>query len=322
MIKIGIIGFGNVAWNVHLPVLMSRSDVLISWICEINLEKKNVIKKKKINFFNNLDEAIKSENVDIILITTPYSERRKIFEKIKDSCQGIFFEKPHALTLEENNYFSKYFKSYSLTVGYTRRRLGIVASMKKIIKQGIFGNLKSINISFGDIHYNFDNFRSDIKKSGGGIFFEAGTHWIDCALYTSGAQEILNFKSEKKFEDYLDIESSGEFEIIDKTKNQFECRFKISTLENTNNKIEYNFEKCTIDLCLFDDNSNLIIKNKKGNDFLIQENEFLNSPNNSLDVNWVYWNDFLNSFKLKKESDISYDSFFLTSKITELFYEN
>ena len=96
--------------------------------------------------------------------------------------------------------------------------MGIVTSMKKIIKQGIFGNLKSINISFGDIHYNFDNFRSDIKKSGGGIFFEAGAHWIDCAIYTSGAQEILNFKSSKKFENYLDVESTGEFEIIDKKK--------------------------------------------------------------------------------------------------------
>ena len=47
MIKIGIIGFGNVAWNVHFPVLMSRNDILISWIYDINLEKKNVIKKKK-----------------------------------------------------------------------------------------------------------------------------------------------------------------------------------------------------------------------------------------------------------------------------------
>ena len=91
-------------------------------------------------------------------------------------------------------------------------------------------------------------------------------------------------------------------------------------MENTNNKIEYNFEKCTID-SVFDDNSNLIIRNKKSNDFLIQDNEFLNFPNNSLDMNWIYWNDFLNSFKLKKETDISYDSFFLTSKITELFYE-
>jgi predicted dehydrogenase len=50
MIKIGIIGLGNVAWNIHLPVLLSRNDVDVSWICDLDLEKKNFIKKKKYNF--------------------------------------------------------------------------------------------------------------------------------------------------------------------------------------------------------------------------------------------------------------------------------
>ncbi len=50
MIKIGIIGLGNVAWNVHLPILLSRNDVVVSWICDLDLEKKNIIEKKKLNF--------------------------------------------------------------------------------------------------------------------------------------------------------------------------------------------------------------------------------------------------------------------------------
>lgn len=47
MIKIGIIGIGNVSWNVHLPVLLSREDVKIIWICDINGKKKKIIEKKK-----------------------------------------------------------------------------------------------------------------------------------------------------------------------------------------------------------------------------------------------------------------------------------
>ena len=39
MIKIGIIGLGNVAWNIHLPVLLSRNDI-VSWICDLDLKKK------------------------------------------------------------------------------------------------------------------------------------------------------------------------------------------------------------------------------------------------------------------------------------------
>lgn len=320
MIKIGIIGLGNVAWNVHLPILLSRNDVIVSWVCELNLSKKNIVEKNKINFFDNLDQAIKSENVDIILITTPYGERKKIFEKVKGNCNGIFFEKPHALSLNEHKFFSDTFKASSLTIGYTKRKMGIVNSMQKIINQNIFGKLRTVKIFFGDIHYKFDNFRSEIKQSGGGVFFEAGTHWFDCVLFTTSAQEILKFNSKKKFENNLDIESFGDFEIIDNNKNQIKCKFLISTLKNTQNKIEYNFDNCSIDLFLFDNNSNLKIKNNKHSEFIIKDNEFLNFPNSSFDVAWAHWDDFLKSFKTKTESDISYNSFILTSKITELFY--
>ena len=57
MIKIGIVGLGNVAWNVHLPILLSRNDVTVSWVCELNLSKKKIVEKKKIKFFENLEQA-------------------------------------------------------------------------------------------------------------------------------------------------------------------------------------------------------------------------------------------------------------------------
>ena len=84
-----------------------------------------------------------------------------------------FFEKPHAKTLEEHKYFQDLFEPYSLTIGYTRRKMGIVDSMKKILEQKIFGDLRTVKMFFGDVHYRFDTFRSNIKKSGGGIFLEA-----------------------------------------------------------------------------------------------------------------------------------------------------
>ncbi len=37
----------------------------------------------------------------------------------------------------------------------------------------------------------------DLKKenSGGGIFFETGSHWIDTVLFTTNAKDIKNFKN-------------------------------------------------------------------------------------------------------------------------------
>tara|TARA_B100001121_G_scaffold34566_1_gene29316 strand:- start:151 stop:1119 length:969 start_codon:yes stop_codon:yes gene_type:complete len=322
MIKIGIIGLGNVAWNVHLPILLSRNDVVVSWICDLDLEKKNIIEKKKIKFFNKIDQIVEYGKIDIILITTPYSERIKIFDKIKNLCKAIFFEKPYARNLKEHSYFSENFNSRFMTVGYTRRKMGIVQTVKKIIKQKIFGDLESVKIFFGDIHYKFDGFRSNVKESGGGIFLEAGTHWIDCVLFTTNAKKILNLSLNKKEKSSLDIESSGMFEFINDEEKRFECEFLISILQNTSNKIEYNFKNCSVELFLFEDESNLKIKNKTNTDLLIKDNEFLNFPSNSFDVTNSFWEDFIKSIKNKEKSEISLDTFFLTTKIVEMFYED
>ena len=59
-----------------------------------------------------------------------------------------------------------------MTVGYTRRKMGIVQTIKKIIEEKIFGELESVKIFFGDIHYKFDSFRSNIQKSGGEFFWK------------------------------------------------------------------------------------------------------------------------------------------------------
>ena len=324
MIKIGIIGMGNVAWNVHLPVLLSREDVEISWVCDKNFNKEKILAKKKIKVFSDLKKAIDFKKCDIALITTPYSERSKIFDQIKNEVKGIYFEKPFALTNEEHQYFSNSFEKYAITIGYQRRHMGVVKTVKNIIDKNLLGPVVSVEINFGDVHYSFGGFRSDKKKSGGGIFFETGSHWIDAVLFTTSAKDVKNFKSEKKIEGNLDIECDGKFDIINHSDHQFECQFYMTILKNTSNSIKYNFENCSINLSLFDDNSNLKINSNDDtdySDFIIKDNEFLNFPNQSLDVAWSYWDKYLKSFINKRNSEISIDNFILTTKIIELFYE-
>ena len=50
MIKLGLIGIGNVAWNVHLPILLSRKDIELTWVCDVSSEKEIVLKKKIYHF--------------------------------------------------------------------------------------------------------------------------------------------------------------------------------------------------------------------------------------------------------------------------------
>ena len=81
MIKIGIIGLGNVGLSVHLPILLARSDLKISWVYDPNIKVKKICDKKKIPFFylgpkNNWKKILDKETINII--------NKNCLEELKD----------------------------------------------------------------------------------------------------------------------------------------------------------------------------------------------------------------------------------------------
>jgi len=323
MINIGIIGFGNISLNVHLPILLSRNDVKIVWIVDKDRKFQTLLKKKKIDFYSNIQDAINSDIPEIALISVPYGQRKEIFNVLKGKVSGIYCEKPLALSTNEHLSYVNGLDDFSFTIGYQRRSLGNVQTVKSIIESNIFGTLQKIEIEFGSINFNFGGYRSQKLLSGGGIFLEAGSHWIDTALYVSNAKEISEFQVNVEYEDGLDINSHGKFKIKNSTNNTILLNFKFSCIENTKNYIKFIFPNNCLSLNLFEDNSEIVItSNTNLQNFFIRN--FLNDkyPNDSLSQASVYWDEFLKSFKEKKKTYTNQDTFLLTTKIIELFYAN
>jgi predicted dehydrogenase len=323
MINIGIIGFGNISLNVHLPILLSRNDVKIVWIVDKDRKFQTLFKKKKIDFYSNIQDAINSDIPEIALISVPYGQRKEIFNVLKGKVSGIYCEKPLALSTNEHLSYVNGLDDFSFTIGYQRRSLGNVQTVKSIIESNIFGTLQKIEIEFGSINFNFGGYRSQKLLSGGGIFLEVGSHWIDTALYVSNAKEISEFQANVEYEDGLDINSYGKFKIKNSANNTILFNFKFSCIENTKNYIKFIFPNICLSLNLFEDNSEIIItSNTNLQKFFIHN--FLNDkfPNDSLSQASVYWDEFLKSFKEKKRTYTNQDTFLLTTKIIELFYAN
>jgi predicted dehydrogenase len=320
MIKLGIIGLGNVSLGVHLPILKSRSDIQIVWICDKSKIAQNICKKINIPFYDELDKALNFSNPEIVLITTPYNTRSDIFKKIKNKVKGVYCEKPFALSFKEHLDYVDGYEKYAFTIGYQRRSLGNVQILRNIVSNNLFGNIKEISIQFGDLHYSFGTFRANSNIAGGGILFESGSHWIDTALFFSNAVKIENFNSNVKYEDGLDVHGEGGFDIYNLNNEIINCNFKFSSIENTSNKIIIKFESCYIELYLYEDNSNLIIKTKDKKKFTLNDYNMNNYPNDSISQGASYWENFLKSYKEKKLSYSTNDTLLLTTKIIELYY--
>ena len=320
MIKLGIVGFGHQTFKVHLPTLLARNDISISWIVDPKIESLNVFKKNKIKLFKNIQDVPKENFPEITLIAIPYGYRNQIFEFLKGKTQGIYCEKPLAKNLAEHKNITGDYADYAFATGLTRRCLASVQLVKNVIRKNIFGRIKEIAFEFGSLHYSFTGFRSQFEAAGGGIVLEAGIHWFDTILYITNAEKILNFKVETKFVDKLDVYSKGSFFIVNKENDHIKCKYKITAVENTQDKMKFIFENSILELDIFSNYSKPILLINGNNKKIFLEELEKNKPNSSFDTNIVHWDLFLNSFKNKEVSYVNAKTCEITSALMGLIY--
>jgi predicted dehydrogenase len=81
-IKLGIIGFGAIAKDFHLPAFKRLKDVEISCVCRRNMDAlKQYITSKDINLYSNYEQMLEKESLDAVLISTPPPSRVEIAKK-------------------------------------------------------------------------------------------------------------------------------------------------------------------------------------------------------------------------------------------------
>ena len=79
-------------------------------ICDNDEMKVNQIKEdyNDVNFYLDIDEMIKNEEIDAVSIVTQPKQIPPIAKKFADKGIDILMEKPMALTLDELSSFKKY----------------------------------------------------------------------------------------------------------------------------------------------------------------------------------------------------------------------
>ena len=100
-LRIGVLGAGRVARDLHLPVLFNIPDVSIAWLCDKNEPRaRQLAKQYKIPLV--FSEIEKCSNVDIVLVAIPVGYRPPVMKYIFQRGWHAFCEKPFALTVAEH----------------------------------------------------------------------------------------------------------------------------------------------------------------------------------------------------------------------------
>ena len=186
--KFAIIGTGSFGLKRAKAIIESDKGELVGFY---DTNKEIITKTKKdlnVNFLE-LDQILKSKDIDVLAISAPNKFHKKlIIDGIKNQ-KHIFCEKPLCKDFGEAEEILKHAKNSSkkVQIGSNHRYFESVKYAKKIIDEGKIGKPLSFK---GRIGHNGERIKNTWfwKKdlSGGGTLLDNGCHLLDLSRYFMG----------------------------------------------------------------------------------------------------------------------------------------
>ena len=186
--KVGIAGYGVVGKRRH-AALKKIHDFKVTSLSDISFKDEDNL--LNLNCYSDYKDLIKNEDLDILFISLPNNHAASATLLGLKKNLHVFCEKPPAKTLSELMPIKEHLEKTDLKLmyGFNHRFHSSVIHAKKIIDSDELGkivNLKGIYGKSNMISFNQTDWRTDRKKSGGGILLDQGIHMLDLMNYFVG----------------------------------------------------------------------------------------------------------------------------------------
>ncbi|HEY0404995.1 MAG TPA: Gfo/Idh/MocA family oxidoreductase [Pyrinomonadaceae bacterium] len=198
LIRLGIVGCGDVTELRHLPALRHVCGVKVSALSDIDTAR---LERVAARFgvaarYTDYRELIENAEIDAVAVCVPPRLHTEAVLAALSAGKHVLIEKPLALSLEECDLLmaqAAAHASLKAMVGFNLRWHRFALAAKEIIRRGELGDIKlartvfTSGVRLGD---NFAEWRRS-RQTGGGALFELGVHHFD----------LLRFLFEKDFEE-------------------------------------------------------------------------------------------------------------------------
>ena len=179
IIKWGIIGCGNIANKFASDLALIEDAELFAVASRSEKRAKEFQQKHHANkSYSNYEELLADEDINIVYIATPHISHAKWSIKAMEQGKHVLCEKPLALNKKETTDIletSKRTNQFFMEALWTRFNPSFVA-IKKLIDEGVIGDVKYINADF--------SFKADKPLDGRVLNLELGGGAIlDIGIY-------------------------------------------------------------------------------------------------------------------------------------------
>ncbi|MBL7997047.1 MAG: Gfo/Idh/MocA family oxidoreductase [Candidatus Kapabacteria bacterium] len=187
---LALIGAGNIAQSIHLPILTKLPNAILLAICDRNLSKAKALAEKYNipHVCRSIEELLQIDGVQAVDICTSTDAHYESTIACAEGGLDILVEKPLARTVAEARQIAKAVaeNNVKLMVGMNHRFRPDTVMLKNQIEQGQLGNVYYVKAGWLKPRSSDGKWIAQQEKSGGGVLLDLGVVMIDMLMYIFG----------------------------------------------------------------------------------------------------------------------------------------
>lgn len=190
ILRTGVSGLGRIGWQFHVPSINRHKGFELAAVSDPMEERlQEASSKYGVKVYTDFNEMIEEEKLDLVVIASPtpfhYEQAKAAMERGID----VFLEKPMVTSLEEADRLIALMQEYNrkLMVYQPRRTDADIQTLKRILQSDPIGPVYMVQCCKTSDYMRRNDWQS-LKKYGGGMLNNYGSHFIDQMLYLTGSR--------------------------------------------------------------------------------------------------------------------------------------
>jgi predicted dehydrogenase len=191
-LRIGIIGAGNMAQLVHIPIVKKHPDAEIVAIADVELAKAAMVAEKfKIPvFYRDPERLLLRNDVDAVHVLTPTNSHMAVTLAALSAGKHVLVEKPIARKTAEAQRMVEAAKAADklLMAAMDLRFRPDTDTLRKFVDSGELGRVSTVRARYlkRKERWTRSLWLNNSRISGGGVLMDLGIQLLDAALWILG----------------------------------------------------------------------------------------------------------------------------------------
>jgi 1,5-anhydro-D-fructose reductase (1,5-anhydro-D-mannitol-forming) len=196
ILQFGLLGFGKMG-KIRHQNLNQMEQCTVQSVFEYN---DDITTPETLKRINSAEELIASNDIDAVVICVPNYLIKPYVIASLEAGKHVFCEKPPGINLPEVLAMKEAMEKSGckLMFGFNHRHHQSIIKAKDVVDSGQFGEILWMRGRYGKSVPEdfFEDWRSQNKLAGGGIFLDQGIHMLDLFMHLVGKfEEVKSFVS-------------------------------------------------------------------------------------------------------------------------------